>query len=127
MTEVRDESGRFRKGVSGNPNGRKKGTTGSKHKASKARLETLLMKHGPESITAIKEMAQLALEKGDLNTAFKCHIWIGDKFYQLVIHNEKVQIQELKDKQKEDDEEDHSDEGETFHNVEISFPVFKAV
>lgn len=119
----RNEKGHFI--GSGNPTGRKKGTTGSKHKASKARLETLLMKHGPESITAIKEMAQLALEKGDLNTAFKCHIWIGDKFYQLVIHNEKVQIQELKDKQKIDEED--TDEGETFHNVEISFPVFKAV
>lgn len=127
MTDnVRDDKGRIKKGHSLNLAGRPKGSGGNKHKASRSKLETLLMKYGPEAIQEIMKLGQAAIAKGDIGTAFKTFVWIGDKYFALTVQNDKLEIQQIKDKQKED-EEDHSDEGETFHNVEISFPVFKAV
>lgn len=127
MTDnVRDPTtGKFKAGVSGNKNGRPKGSGGNKHKASRAKLETLLMKYGPEAIQEIMKLGQAAIAKGDIGTAFKTFVWIGDKYFALTVQNDKLEIQQIKDKQKIDEED--TDEGETFHNVEISFPVFKAV
>lgn len=124
MTDVkRNEKGHFI--GSGNKAGRPKNSGGNKHKASRSKLETLLMKYGPEAIQEIMKLGQAAIAKGDIGTAFKTFVWIGDKYFALTVQNDKLQLQELKDKQSQ--EEDNTDEGEQFTNVEISFPVFKAV
>lgn len=96
----RDDKGRFKKG-SESPNkfGRPKGTKGSKHKASKAKLESLLLSEGPEAILKIKEIAEKALLDKDLSTAFKCYVWIGDKYYSVIIHNDKLEIQQARDEE----------------------------
>lgn len=123
---IRNEKGQFQRGISGNPAGRKKGTKGSKHKYAKSKLETMLNKCGLESFEQIMQLGKEAAAKGDINTAIKCFVFVGGKYYELTIHNDKILMQEQK-KRDADNEEENSDEGEQFTNVEISFPVFKAV
>lgn len=114
----RNEKGHFI--GSGNPAGRKKGTKGSKHKASKAKLETLLMQGGPESFKAIQEIANKALAEGDIGTALRCHFFVGTKYYELILHNDRIEIQELKRIQKEKDSEQEQDD-EVFEAPQVSF------
>ena len=126
VEKVRDDKGRFKAGVSGNAAGRPKGTKGNKHRAAKASLENLLMKEGPEALRKIKEIADQALVKGELNQAMKCYVFISEKYYQLVIHNDRVEIQQIKDeqaralKQQQQEAEDTEDES-TYQNVVVSF------
>ncbi len=106
----RDEKGRFKRGAaSPNPRGRRVGSKG-KHKASKMTLENMLFKAGPDALKKIMTMANEALAKGDATTAFKCLVFISGKYYELVVHNEKISIQEkqLKDKEKDNEEEESS-------------------
>lgn len=103
----RDQKGRFVS--SGNKFGRPKGSKG-KHKHSRQTLENLLFKFGPDALKKIMTMANEALAKGDATTAFKCLVFISGKYYELVVHNEKISIQEkqLKDKEKDNEEEESS-------------------
>lgn len=106
----RDEKGRFKRGAaSPNPRGRRKGSKG-KHLHSKQTLENMLFKAGPDALKKIMQMANEALAKGDATTAFKCLVFISGKYYELVVHNEKISIQEkqLKDKEKDTEEEESS-------------------
>jgi hypothetical protein len=124
---IRDDKGKFVKGApSPNKAGRPKNTKGTKHKYSKSKLETMLNKCGLESFELMMQIGKDALSKGDLGTAIKCFVFVGGKYYELTIHNDKILMQEQK-KRDTDNEEENSDEGEQFTNVEISFPVFKAV
>jgi hypothetical protein len=126
VEKVRDDKGRFKAGVSGNAKGRPKGTTGNKQRAAKASLENLLMKEGPDALRKIKEIADKALLSGELNQAMKCYVFISEKYYQLVIHNDRVEIQQIKDeqaralKQQQQEAEDTEDES-TYQNVVVSF------
>lgn len=103
----RDTKGRFI--GSGNKAGRPKGSK-AKHKHSKVTLENMLFKFGPDALKKIMTMANEALVKGDATTAFKCLVFISGKYYELVVHNEKISIQEkqLKDKEKDNEEEESS-------------------
>lgn len=103
----RDQKGRFV--GSGNLRGRPRGTKG-KQKHSKVTLENMLFKFGPDALKKIMTMANEALVKGDATTAFKCLVFISGKYYELVVHNEKISIQEkqLKDKEKDNEEEESS-------------------
>lgn len=115
----RDQKGRFI--GSGNKAGRPKGSK-AKHKHSKQTLENLLFKYGADSIKKIMTMANEALAKGDATTAFKCLVFISGKYYELVVHNEKISIQEKQLKEKEKDtEEDDSSNGYTT----VEFTPFK--
>lgn len=125
---LRNEKGQFI--GSGNRKGRPKGTKGVKHKFSKAALENMLHKDGLWAFKELRKLAEQAIAKGDLNTAFKCLVTIGDKYYQLTIHNDKVEIQAMKDAeakklkaQKESQIEEDGDEAIDYSNVVISFPV----
>lgn len=103
----RDTKGRFI--GSGNKAGRPKGSRG-KHRHSKQTLENMLFKAGPDALKKIMQMANEALAKNDTTTAFKCLVFISGKYYELVVHNEKISIQEkqLKDKEKDTEEEESS-------------------
>lgn len=115
----RDQKGRFV--GSGNLRGRPRGTKG-KQKHSKATLENMLFKFGPDALKKIMTMANEALVKGDATTAFKCLVFISGKYYELVVHNEKISIQEKQLKEKEKDtEEDDSSNGYTT----VEFTPFK--
>lgn len=122
----RNADGTIRKGYSLNTKGRPKGTTGNKHKASKANLENMLLKEGLASMKAIKAMADKAAESGDLTTAFKCYVFVADKYYQLVIHNDRIEMQAIKDeeqarlKQQKLDAETTEDPS-TYQNVIVTF------
>jgi hypothetical protein len=117
----RDPSGKFVKGApSPNKSGRPKNTKGSKHKVSRAKLETLLMSAGPESFKQIQEIAALALANKDIGTALRCHFFIGQKFYELVVHGDRLEVQELKRLQKEKESEDEQDD-EVFEAPQVSF------
>lgn len=102
--------GKFPAGVSGNKNGRPKGTAA---KAAKKGLDKKLKQLGPEAFDIAKEIMLEARAEGDNSTALKAAIWIGDKYYQLTLHNEKLEIAEQKDKQKssDDDDEESGDSG----------------
>lgn len=117
----RDEKGRFKRGAaSPNPRGRRVGSKG-KHKASKMTLENMLFKAGPDALKKIMTMANEALAKGDATTAFKCLVFISGKYYELVVHNEKISIQEKQLKEKESNEEEESSNGYTT----VEFTPFK--
>ena len=114
----RNEKGHFI--GSGNLKGRPKNSKGSKHKASKATLENKLNKFGPEALEEIMKLGRDALSKGDVGTAIKCFIYVGDKYYQLTIHNDRIEVQEQKRQQdKEDTERD--DESVELPQVSFSF------
>lgn len=118
MTDTsRDEKGKFRKGVSGNRNGR---PVGSKGKFAKAKLENMLNKAGPEALQLIMDSAKKLLEKGELVAGSKLLIPVMDKWYTLTVHNDRIQIAEEKDKkaQLEDEEDNSSYEGNVF---QVSF------
>lgn len=114
----RDQKGRFV--GSGNLRGRPRGTKG-KQKHSKATLENMLFKFGPDALKKIMTMANEALVKGDATTAFKCLVFISGKYYELVVHNEKISIQEKQLKEKESNEEEESSNGYTT----VEFTPFK--
>lgn len=115
---IRDDKGRIKPGHTLNANGRPKNTKGSKHKFSKAKLENLLNKFGPEAIQQIMEIGQKALSQGDIGTALKTFVWIGDKYYQLTIANDRIEIQEQKRQQ---DKEDAERDDETVELPQVSF------
>ena len=114
----RDQKGRFV--GSGNLRGRPRGTKG-KQKHSKVTLENMLFKFGPDALKKIMTMANEALAKGDATTAFKCLVFISGKYYELVVHNEKISIQEKQLKEKESNEEEESSNGYTT----VEFTPFK--
>jgi hypothetical protein len=125
-SEIRDDKGRFKRGVSGNVKGRPRNTKGNKHKHAKQTLETMLMSTGPAALKAIKKMADEELAKGNVNHAFKCYVFIADKYYQLVMHNDKVEIQAIKDEEQrklkaQQQQDEDSEEDSTFQNVIVTF------
>jgi hypothetical protein len=122
----RNPDGTFPKGKSGNLKGRPRGTKGNKHKHAKASLETLLMSSGPAAIRAIKKMADEEMAKGNINHAFKCYVFIADKYYQLVMHNDKIEIQAIKDEEQrklkaQQQRDEDSEEENTYQNVIVTF------
>lgn len=114
---VRDPSGKFVKGKSGNLRGRPKGT-GSKHKYAKSTLENKLNKMGPEALDAIMKIGKDALVSGDIGTAIKCFMYVGGKYYELTIYNDRVEVQEQK---KRDAEAAESYDDEIFEAPQVSF------
>lgn len=86
----RDQSGKFRKGVSGNPAGRKKGT---KNSASKAKLDNLADKYGSMAFKKIFEMGEAAAAKGDMTTAYRCYSFVAGQYVTITIHNDRMQLQ----------------------------------
>jgi hypothetical protein len=100
--EVRDGKGRFKKGVSGNLAGRKKGT---KNKFAKAKLENMLGSAGPEALKLIMETAKKLLEAGKLESGARILLPVFDKYYQLTLYNDKLVLQEQKEKESASDDE----------------------
>ncbi len=127
LDERRNPDGTIKKGHSLNLRGRPKGSgKGNKHKHAKASLETLLMSSGPAAIRAIKKMADEEMAKGNINHAFKCYVFIADKYYQLVMHNDKVEIQAIKDEEQrklkaQQQRDEDSEEENTYQNVIVTF------
>lgn len=105
---IQDDKGRFVKGApSPNPSGRPKH---SKNKVSKNKLDNLLLKAGPDAIDQIMTIMKEAALAKDWHLAMKAGVWIGDKYYQLVLHNEKLELAQVqKDKPSAEDEEDEQD------------------
>lgn len=121
MTDsIRDESGKFKKGVSGNAKGRPRNTKGSKHKYAKSTFENKLNKAGPEAFDEIMAIGREARAAGDIGTALRCFMWVGGKQYEMIVHNDRIEIQELKRIQKEKESEDEQDD-EVFEAPQVSF------
>jgi hypothetical protein len=119
--EIRDSSGRFKAGVSGNPLGRAVGGKSSKNKVSKNKLHSLWNKHGPESIELLAEMMHKAYAKEDLNNAIKIAMYIGSKYMEFTIYQDKVEIEEVKAK-KPASEDDADEDGDEAPQVVVTFP-----
>lgn len=122
----RDSKGRFT--GSGNLKGRPKGTKGVKHRNSKAALETQMHKDGLWSFRKLREIAEKAMKDGDMNLAVKVLVMIGNKYFELTLHNDKVEMQAIKDaearKLKEKkliDIDENGDEDVDYSNVVINF------
>jgi hypothetical protein len=115
QTEIRDSAGKFKKGVSGNPAGRK---VGAKGKHSKAKLESMLSLAGPASLKKLQELAATLEERGDVGAAIKIHVYLSGKWFELLIHNEKVELQRAK----QSDVDDMADtQEETYEGVVVKF------
>ncbi len=113
--EIRDDKGKFRKGVSGNRNGR---PVGSRGKHSKAKLESMLGLAGPQSLKKLQELAATLEERGDVGAAIKIHVYLSGKWFELLIHNEKVELQRAK----QSDVDDMADtQEETYEGVVVKF------
>ena len=117
----RRKNGQFRRGVSGNPAGRK---PSSKNRHSKAKLDTMIERGGVAGIKMAMKIMQEAYAEGDKQLALRASIQFMDKHYNLVLHNEKVELQKLEAKKKttksgsEESEEDDNDFGQV---VEFTF------
>lgn len=119
----RDQSGKFRKGVSGNPAGRKKGT---KNSASKALLENLAHKYGTAAFKEIYNMGKDAQEKGDLVTAFKCYSFVSGQFVTITLHNDRMEMQKSSKKPDELTDEE-SDDLQNGAIIQVNFKKADAV
>lgn len=107
----RRKSGQFKRGQSGNPNGRPRS---SKNKHSKEKLESLVNRGGASGLQMIMKIMKEAYDDKDKNLALKCAVTMADKYYHLTLHNEKLEIQKTESKKKttksgseESDEEDN--------------------
>lgn len=114
-TEVRDSKGRFQKGKSGNLAGRKKG---SKNKYTKAKLENMLNSSGPEALKLIMDTAKKLLEAGKLESGARILLPVFDKYYQLTLYNDKLVLQEQKEKESASDEESSTTDGQV---IQVTF------
>lgn len=109
----RNIDGTFLKGTaSPNPLGRAAGGKSSKNKVSKNKLHSLWNKHGPESIELLAEIMHKAYANEDLNNAIKIAMYIGSKYMEFTIYQDKVEIEEVKAKKQasEDDDTEDGDE-----------------
>jgi len=99
---IRDEKGRPVKGQSLNKKGRPVGT---KNKFAKAKLENMLGSAGPEALKLIMETAKKLLEAGKLESGARILLPVFDKYYQLTLYNDKLVLQEQKEKESASDDE----------------------
>jgi hypothetical protein len=109
---IRNADGTFKSGVSGNPLGRGAGGKSSKNKVSKNKLHSLWNKHGPESIELLASMMHEMYATKDLSNAMKIAMYIGSKYMEFTIYQDRVEIEELKGKAKsseDDEDEDNND------------------
>jgi hypothetical protein len=104
---VRNEKGRFVKGVSGNPNGRGKG---NQSKLNKTKMVTSLNKHGLQSIEAILRIAKKAEKAEQLPTAMKGYAFIAEQYLKAVAQQDKTALELQKLRMKESKDDGDSDE-----------------
>lgn len=118
----RNTDGTFLKGTkSPNPLGRAAGGKSSKNKVSKNKLHSLWNKHGPESIELLAEMMHQAYASKDLHNAIKIAMYIGTKYMEFTIYQDKVEIEEVKAK-KPASEDDTDEDGDEAPQVVVTFP-----
>lgn len=108
---ARNDKGRFIKGVSGNPNGRGKG---SQSKLNKTKMVTLANKHGIKSFEDIVRLGKKAEKEGQLTTALKAAMFVAEKYLQLILQQDKtaLELQKLRTKEAEKDSDDSDNEDE---------------
>ena len=92
---LRDEKGRLLKGVALNPLGRPKL---AKNKNSKLRMEALLNNAGPKALKELQVQAAKSLKAGDVNSFIKINLFISGEWFALTLHNEKMEMTKLKEK-----------------------------
>jgi hypothetical protein len=113
--QIRNPDGTIKKGHTLNRNGR---PVGAKGKHSKAKLESLLNLAGPSSLKKLQELAATLEERGDVGAAIKIHVYLSGKWFELLIHNEKVELQRAK----QSDVDDMADtQEETYEGVVVKF------
>lgn len=103
---ARRKDGTFRKGVSGNPNGRRKGSTG---KLNETRLVNIANKYGPYAAEQIIKIADAEMKKGNSNTALKGYITVFSEFAKMVNAQKSAELRAAGKKLVDDDEEDSND------------------
>lgn len=111
----RDEKGRPVKGQSLNPAGRPKGAKG---KHAKAKLENMLHTAGPEALKLIMDTAKKLLDSGKLESGARILLPVFDKYYQLTLYNDKLVLQEQKEKESASDEEASATDGQV---IQVTF------
>lgn len=119
----RDGAGKFVKGVSGNPLGRRKGT---KNSASKARLENLADKFGSLAFKEIYLMGKEAQEKGDLASAYRCYSFVAGQFVTITLHNDRMEVNKSNKKPEELSDEE-SDDIQNGAIIQVNFRKADAV
>lgn len=119
----RDGSGKFVKGTSGNPLGRRKGT---KNSASKAKLDNLADKYGSMAFKKIFEMGEAAQEKGDLASAYRCYSFVAGQFVTITLHNDRMEVNKSNKKPDELSEEE-SDDIQNGAVIQVNFRKADAV
>jgi hypothetical protein len=113
----RDDKGRFIKGMK-KRGGRK---TGSKGKYSKAKMDAMINVSGPRSLKALEEIANKALtgDNPNLTLALRAHGTIVDHWVKITLHNDKVTLENVKAKNKKQEEDDDNSYEDNI--VEVKF------
>jgi len=91
----RDEKGKFKKGVSGNKNGRPRNSSNA---VSKKKFDTMLRTHGDNAIEMVSKIALEMYQRGELKESLKAYFWLGDKRWSMIVHEDKLTIEEEKAK-----------------------------
>jgi hypothetical protein len=120
------KTGRWVKGTaSPNPNGRGKG---SQSKLNKTKMVTLANKHGIKSFEDIVRLGKKAEKEGQLTTALKAAMFIAEKYLQLILQQDKtaLELQKLRTKEAEKDNDDSDNEDEQKDLTEAIFKLQRA-
>ena len=91
----RDEKGKFKKGVSGNLRGRPRNSSNA---VSKKKFDTMLRTHGDNAIEMVAKIALEMYQRGELKESLKAYFWLGDKRWSMIVHEDKLTIEEEKAK-----------------------------
>jgi hypothetical protein len=118
----RTPTGQFRKGVSGNPLGRRPKST---NKLNKSKLTASLNKHGVSSIEAIIRLAKKAEKDGQLPTAMKGYSFIAEKYLSAVLQQEKTSLALKQLRIKQEAEDDNDEDSQDFQNAIFKLESFK--
>lgn len=94
--EFQNPDGTFKKGApSPNKNGRPRGSSNA---VSKKRYDTMLRTHGDNAIEMVAKIALEMYQKGELKESLKAYFWLGDKRWSMIVHEDKLTIEEDKPK-----------------------------
>jgi hypothetical protein len=92
---LRDEKGRLLKGVALNPKGRPKL---AKNRNSKLKMESMLNMAGPKALKDLQVQATKCLKAGDINSFIKINMFIAGEWFTVTLHNEKMEMTKMKEK-----------------------------
>jgi hypothetical protein len=121
----RTPSGRFRKGVSGNPLGRAgKSGKASSNKINKSKLTAFVNKNGIAALEGIMRIGRKAEKAGEDNIALKAYVAVATEYTKLATSQERMQLELKKLNKALEAEQQDDDNSEELQGAILNFQSF---